>query len=144
MRLRSELIIAAAYGLTVALLAATVLVTAPPARAADAGYRHGRISCQPICPNSPAALAKLPRIKTERAATLESIQYALSNVGDGGTYVWHGGKRLSGVVQPARSFRNAQGQVCRYLFVLVSKGTITAKTEGVACRLADGRWNLEG
>jgi len=126
-------------------LVATVALTSPSAIAEEASFKHGRVSCQPICKNSPATLAKAPRTDTDIAAALESVQYALSNVGDGGTYVWRrSGSKLSGVVQPTRSFRNAKGAVCRFLFMLVSQGVKTAKAEGVACRLNDGRWNLEG
>lgn len=145
MRSSSGFVVCAAYGLTAFFLVATVMLTSPAAFAEDASLNHGRVSCLPICRNSQATLAKAPRIKTDLAATLESIQYALSNIGDGSTYVWRrNGSKLSGVVQPTRSFRNADGAICRYLFMLVSEGIKTAKAEGIACRLEDGRWNLEG
>ena len=145
MRSLSCLVSVASYGLTAFLLVATVMLTSPKAHAEDASLSHGRVSCQPICQNSPATLAKAPRTDTDIAAALESVQYALSNVGDGGTYVWRrAGSKLSGVVQPTRSFRNAKGSVCRFLFMLISQGVKTAKAEGIACRLDDGRWSLEG
>lgn len=107
--------------------------------------RHARISCLPVCKIDKATRATLPRIKTDRAAALESIQFALSNVGDGGTYVWRrSSSQLSGVVQPTRSFRDTSGRMCRYLYLLVSFGEKTGKAEGIACRLSNGRWNLEG
>lgn len=145
MRSMSGLLSYAAVGLAAFFVVATVLLTAPPAHAEGARQKHGRISCLPICRHSPATLAKAPRLKSDLAATLESVQYALSSVGDGGTYVWrrHGGA-VSGVVQPTRSFRNAKGSLCRYLHLLVTRKGKTAKAEGIACRLADGRWNLEG
>ncbi len=145
MRSLSSFVSYAAYGVMAFFLVATALMTSPEAYAEDASLNHGRTSCLPICKNSPATIAKAPRNTTDIAATLESVQYALSNVGDGGTYVWRrAGSKLSGIVQPTRSFRNAKGSVCRFLVMLVSQGVKTAKAEGIACRLEDGRWNLEG
>lgn len=145
MRSQSGLFSTAAVGLTAFFLVGTVFLTTPDAFAESASLNSGRVSCTPICRKSPASLAKAPRTDTDRAATLESLQYALSHVGDGGTYVWRRAKsKLSGVVQPTRSFRNAKGRVCRYLYLLVSQGDHSRKTEGIACRLADGRWSLEG
>jgi surface antigen len=79
----------------------------------------------------------------DEIAALERIQYALSEVGDGKTYVWrrwHG--RLSGLVQPTASFRDSSGKVCRHLVVLMTTGKTTKKQEGIACRLPNGRWEL--
>ncbi|MFA6140574.1 MAG: hypothetical protein WC684_07610 [Hyphomicrobium sp.] len=81
----------------------------------------------------------------DEIAALERIQYALSEVGDGKTYVWrrwHG--RLSGLVQPTASFKDTSGKVCRHLIVLMTTGQTTKKQEGVACRLPSGRWQLDG
>lgn len=81
----------------------------------------------------------------DQIAALERIQYALSEVGDGSTYVWrrwHG--HLSGIVQPTSSFKDASGRVCRHMVVLLTTGKRTKKIEGVACRLQSGRWQLDG
>jgi surface antigen len=81
----------------------------------------------------------------DEIAALERIQYALSEVGDGKTYVWrrwHG--RLSGIVLPTASFKDSGGKVCRHLIVLMTSGTNTKKQEGIACRLPSGRWQLDG
>lgn len=81
----------------------------------------------------------------DEIAALERIQYALSEVGDGKTYVWrrwHG--RLSGIVQPTASFKDNGGKVCRHLIVLMTTGQLTKKQEGIACRLPSGRWQLDG
>ena len=81
----------------------------------------------------------------DEIAALERIQYALSEVSDGKTYVWrrwHG--RLSGIVQPTASFKDGNGKVCRHLIVLMTSGTNTKKQEGIACRLPSGRWQLDG
>ena len=65
---------------------------------------------------------------------------------DGTPYVWKavGTGLLSGVVRPTKTFRNAKGSVCRHLVVLLTTGRRTQTAEGVACRLAGGRWQLEG
>jgi surface antigen len=70
---------------------------------------------------------------------------ALTEVGDGGTYIWHRTHgRLSGIVQPTASFKDPAGRVCRHIVLIMSVGTATGRAEGIACRLADGRWQLDG
>lgn len=83
--------------------------------------------------------------ESDEIAALESVQLALSKVGDGASYVWHRSNgRLSGLVQPTRSFRNSKGSVCRHLVILLTTGDKTNKAEGIACRAANGIWRLEG
>lgn len=83
--------------------------------------------------------------EADEIAALESVQRALSEVGDGSTYVWHRRHgRLSGIVQPTSSFKDADGAVCRHIVVMLSTGSDTRRTEGIACRLPSGRWQLEG
>jgi hypothetical protein len=82
---------------------------------------------------------------SDEIAALESVQLALSEVGDGSTYVWHRYHgRLSGVVQPTASFRDNAGNVCRHIVVVLSAGTRSRRTEGIACRLGTGQWQLQG
>jgi len=79
----------------------------------------------------------------DEIAALERIQFALSEVGDGNTYVWrrwHG--RLAGVIHPTASFKDPSGKVCRHLMVLLTTGKRTSRMEGIACRLPSGRWQL--
>ena len=81
----------------------------------------------------------------DEIAALERIQYALSEVGDGKTYVWrrwHG--KLSGLVQPTASFKDGSGKICRHLIVLMTNGPSSKRHEGIACRLPSGRWQLDG
>jgi surface antigen len=81
----------------------------------------------------------------DEVATLDAISVALSQVGDGGSYVWqrlHG--RLSGVFQPTQSFKDRGGNVCRHLIIMLVSGRHTQRTEGIACRLESGRWQLDG
>jgi hypothetical protein len=82
---------------------------------------------------------------SDEVATLDAVHIALSQVADGGTYVWqrlHG--RLSAVLQPTQSFKDQAGQVCRHLMIRLTSGPTTRQTEGIACRLPDGRWQLDG
>ena len=70
---------------------------------------------------------------------------ALTEVGDGATYVWHRRHgRLSGIVQPTASFKDPAGRVCRHIVLVLSSLDHSGKVEGIACRAPDGRWQLEG
>ena len=81
----------------------------------------------------------------DKIAALESVQYALSEVGDGSSYVWHRDHgKLSGIVRPTASFKDATGKVCRHVVVMLSSGTLSKKTEAIACRLKTGIWQLDG
>ena len=78
-------------------------------------------------------------------AALEAVQVALTEVGDGATYIWHRRHgRLSGAIQPTTSFKDRSGQVCRHLVVALTSGNYSRKAEGIACRLHNGVWVLEG
>lgn len=96
-----------------------------------------------------ATAARLPRAPyldaTDELVALESVHVALSEVADGSSYVWHRSHgRLSGLVRPVRSFKDAAGRVCRYVFVMLNGLDGAERTEGVACRLPTGVWQLEG
>ena len=83
--------------------------------------------------------------ESDEIAALEAIRVALTEVGDGGSYVWyrqHG--RLSGIVQPTVSFKDVAGRVCRHILLIMTVGAATGRAEGIACRLGDGRWQLDG
>ncbi|MBX9591987.1 MAG: hypothetical protein K2X43_22060 [Hyphomonadaceae bacterium] len=81
----------------------------------------------------------------DEIATLEAIRVALVEVGDGSSFVWHHGNgRLSGVIHPTASFKDAAGRICRHIVVVLTTGARSGRVEGVACRLTDGRWQLEG
>jgi surface antigen len=83
--------------------------------------------------------------ESDEIAALESVQFALSEVGDGASYIWHRNNgRLSGMVQPVTSFKDGRGQVCRHVVVVLTSGVTSKKAEGVACRLTGGQWKLEG
>ncbi|MFV0297003.1 MAG: hypothetical protein ACK5JT_12895 [Hyphomicrobiaceae bacterium] len=81
----------------------------------------------------------------DEAAALEAVQVALTQVGDGSSYVWYRSSgRVSGVVQPTRSFKDRGGRVCRALKVTLSAGSYSRRTSTVACRLMDGSWEING
>ena len=104
-------------------------------------------------PSKPPSVSTKPKFaeanafldENDEIAALEAIRVALSEVGDGDTYVWrrmHG--RLSGLVQPTASFKDPAGRVCRHILLIMTVGTARGRAEGIACRLADGRWQLDG
>lgn len=81
----------------------------------------------------------------DEIATLEAIRVALTEVADGNSYVWyreHG--RLNGLVRPTASFKDGRGRVCRHIVLMLSAGSQTGRIEGIACRSAQGRWELAG
>ena len=83
--------------------------------------------------------------ENDEIAALEAIRVALTEVGDGDTYVWHRQHgRLAGIVQPTSSFKDISGRVCRHLLLIMTVGTAKGRAEGIACRLGDGRWQLDG
>ncbi len=82
---------------------------------------------------------------TDAVATLEAVQMALTEVGDGATYIWHRRHgRLSGAIQPTSSFKDGNGQICRHIVMALTSGSYSRKAEGIACRLKTGVWVLEG
>lgn len=131
------------------MLAAIVLLTSDPVSAGDQTTGSGACTC-------PDAAGKSTRPKfaefssslldeSDEIAALETIQLALSRMDDGTPFVWRSGNgRLSGIVRPTVSFRNASGTLCRHVVVLLTTGYKTRTAEGIACRLPNRRWVLEG
>ncbi len=96
-------------------------------------------------PGSADATARFTLDAADETATLHAVHIGLTEIPDGSSFLWrraHG--RLSGVVQPVFSFKNADGDVCRQLKLTLRSGTYTRTIEGIACREPDGRWALEG
>lgn len=82
---------------------------------------------------------------TDEIATLEAVHFALSQIGDGSSYVWHRRNgRLSGIVHLTVSFKDTTGKVCRHIVLELSSGDFARRAEGIACRLHTGVWQLEG
>jgi surface antigen len=90
-------------------------------------------------------LAEQSLNENDEIAALEAIRVALTEVGDGVTYVWHERNgRLSGIVRPTASFKDVAGKVCRHIELIMTTDTQSGRVEGIACRLPDGRWQLDG
>ena len=98
----------------------------------------------------PALAPAVPELKAQlepadEIAALDAVEIALTQAGDGATYVWrHGNGRLNGAIRLTRTFRDVTGRTCRQLEMMLTSGTYMRKREGVACRQQDGAWVLEG
>jgi hypothetical protein len=142
MRAHPSLVTIVAFVTTAFVLVCAIFLSAQNSRAEESRW-DTRIYPSPVA---------IPPIEpphqldaNDEIAALERIQYALSEVGDGATYVWrrwHG--QLSGIVQPTSSFKDTDGNVCRHIVVMLTTGTRSKKQEGIACRLPSGRWQLDG
>lgn len=152
MRLTSTFPLAATAVTAFTFIAAIVLIP-DFARADEVQQDSGSAQCS--CPDTdstsrPSSRPKYADLKagldvSDEIATLETLQLALSEVGDGSTYVWHRHHgRLSGVITPTTSFKTGDGQICRHVIVVLTSGPRSKRSEGVACRLASGQWRLEG
>ncbi len=158
MREASSLLSLAAASATAFVVVAAIFMSPQFAEAADpakVSSKSGRATC--TCPesNGKASRPKFAELKppsdglaldaSDEVAALSSVQHALTQTGDGSAYVWHRRNgRMSGIVKPTSSFKNASGDVCRHIIVMLTTGNKTRKTEGVACRQLNGVWNLEG
>ncbi len=79
----------------------------------------------------------------DQVIAMRALQLALSQLPDGGTFVWQKKSRsLKGLIKPTRAFRNTDGQVCRHVIYALVLGRYTKQIEGIACRLENGRWQL--
>ena len=131
---------ARAMSQTTACVAFCVLANTPPTRADE-------IASDPRPPASITTPNTLPVTldDSDAVAALNGISIALTEVGDGGSYVWRRiDGQLSGMAQPTTSFRGASGQPCRHLIVMLNAADHSAKIEGTACRTAAGQWHLHG
>jgi surface antigen len=140
------------FGLVAAGMAAA-LISMPPPMAGAAGAKKaatGKATPGAAARRQPTASfapgngeARLD--EDDEIAALEAIRVALTEVGDGASYVWHRRYgQVGGLVQPTQSFKDGGGRVCRRIIVILSAGRRSGRFEGTACRLAGGRWQLEG
>lgn len=137
----------AAFALVAAVIIAPELAAAdpPPSSGSASECADGGLDKETLWPRPSLAGVPLRLDDADERAALESVQKALTEAGDGATYVWHRAHgRLSGFVQPTRSFKDTDGKICRHIVVVLSSGTHTKQTEGIACRLASGLWQLDG
>jgi hypothetical protein len=140
------------YSALAASAAVLGLVLAAPAAAAQELRPTAPPSCNctppQVAPRAPQPrltdLSRTPLDIFDEVAALDAIRIALTQVGDGSSFVWYRNNgRLSGVVQPTRSFRDGEGRICRHIVVILTTGPRTSKVEGFGCRLPDGNWQLE-
>jgi len=132
-------------GLLAAGMAAALLPVLPASGGAAAASPPGptRPHTLPLLPAAAGREAHLD--EDDEIAALEAIRVALTEVGDGVSFVWH--RRygeLGGLVQPTQSFKDGGGRVCRHIIVILSAGRRSGRFEGTACRLGGGRWQLDG
>lgn len=142
MRLSASYLLCAASS-----LAAAFSFTSATAAGEDSIQAQPGCTCPQSGRSTKPKLAGLPPPLdlADEIAVLESVQLALTRVADGSSYVWHRSHgRLSGVVHPTKSFKGADGQVCRRLTVVLNTFDTTKRTETIACRLENGIWQLEG
>jgi surface antigen len=126
-----------------AVAAAVTLVWQPAAESAEPGDWQAEVSADPALESGQPLSAKLTA--DDPVALLEAMRYALDEVADGATYVWHRvDGPLQGAVRPIASFRDDTGAVCRRLSVTLSFENISRWTDAVACRAAGGRWVVGG
>lgn len=79
----------------------------------------------------------------DHIVAMRALQLALSQVEDGGTFVWRKRSRsLKGMIKPSKAFRNSNGRICRHVIYALSLGRYIKQIEGIACRQIDGRWQL--
>lgn len=146
---RSIASLAATAAAAAFLFTATLLAT-EHAGAEPTGSRHASrgLVDDPRAPPRPAVEAPTYRAHVEPGddiAALDAVEIALTQAGDGSTYVWRRGNgRLTGAVRPTSTFRDVDRRICRHIEMELRLGTYTRRTEGIACRGADGVWLLEG
>ena len=124
------------------LLFVHVLVVSDQATAADAtqpphGMRAGLV---------PPLPEVKPRLEPgDEIAILDAVEIALTQAGDGATYVWrHDNGRVGGAIRMTGTFRDDTGRTCRNLEMMLTAGTYSRRRDGVACRQRDGVWELVG
>jgi surface antigen len=139
----------AATAAAAAFLFASTLITSESLRAEPATGASRTYLFSALPPASPGG-RELPGLTApiepgDDTATLEAIEIALTQASDGATYVWRRGNgRLVGAVRPTSTFRDAERRICRHIEMQLRLGAFTRRTEGIACRGADGVWDLEG
>ncbi|MEL6421051.1 MAG: hypothetical protein AAFQ42_01160 [Pseudomonadota bacterium] len=79
----------------------------------------------------------------DRRAALRALQFALDEVGDGSTFVWHRkAGALSGTIKPTAAFLDEDARLCRHVVFTLTVGPRRSSIEAIACREDGGRWSL--
>jgi fermentation-respiration switch protein FrsA (DUF1100 family) len=142
----------ALFATAVAAGAVSLVLAAPMGAHAAERAPADKPSCACPGPDAPKREAR-PKFadlqanldEDDEIAALEAIRIALTEIGDGATFVWRRANgRISGVVKPTASFKSVDGKICRHIAIVLAAGRRTGKIEGIACRLANGRWQLDG
>ncbi|MGV1015667.1 MAG: hypothetical protein ACOYB4_11930, partial [Methyloceanibacter sp.] len=82
---------------------------------------------------------------SDRRTAVRALHLALSEVGDGMTFVWQRPVReLTGKITPVSAFRDGQGRLCRRVVYWLALGGYERQIEGIGCRENDGSWSLSG
>lgn len=126
-----------------ALLFSLLSPASPPLKAEESGAEVAVKASE----GQPRGLGELKAQldQSDRAAAVQALQLALSELGDGVTLVWRRPTRgLVGRIKPVSAFRDDQGRVCRHVVYSLALGTYQRRIEGVACRRPDGYWSLSG
>lgn len=136
-----------------AFLAALIWISPASVMAAERPKESQSCTCPSPEQHDPTARPPRPKFagnhlpidsKSEVAA-LEAVHIALSEVGDGSSYIWHHPSGLiSGMIQPTGSFKDQSGRICRHIVLVLTADERSRKTEGIACRLPNGIWQLDG
>ncbi|MDA7948421.1 MAG: hypothetical protein MPJ78_13225 [Hyphomicrobiaceae bacterium] len=118
---------------------------------------HADASPASLTPETPAIAPPMPQANPvrkfaqlraqlgygDRVVAMRALHLALSQVPDGGAFVWRKRSRsLKGVIKPSKPFRNDGGQICRHVIYALALGRFVKQIEGIACRQDDGRWQL--
>lgn len=123
--------------------AAVTLFWQPAANSAEEGSWHAAVTAD--AGEAPAEPQSAKLTADDPVALLEALRYALDEVADGATYVWHRvDAPLKGAIRPVASFRNDDGAVCRRLSVTLTFQDASRWTDAIACRDDGGRWVIGG
>jgi surface antigen len=125
------------------LAAAVTVVWQPTANSAETDSWQAEVAAAPDPGGTGPLSAKLT--DDDPVALLEAVRYALDEVADGATYVWHRvDAPLKGAVRPVASYRDDSGAVCRKLSVTLTFEATSRWIGAVACRELSGRWVIGG
>lgn len=134
----------AAVGLVISLPSAT----ANPAASSLPGDSGWKTTIERTAPTDEASSSITGPFRlrfgfADERAALQALQFALNEVGDGSTFVWHRKKGvLSGKIRPTAVFVDDNERLCRHLVFSLSAGDRTSTIEGIACRTESGLWKL--
>lgn len=79
----------------------------------------------------------------DKRAALQALQFALNEVADGATFVWHRKRGLlNGTVKPTTAFLDEDARLCRHVVFTLTAGPRKSSIEAIACRDADGHWSM--